>query len=119
MQSQLKDIANKEDTFDRLDIRLGEVKRLECIEQSELKVFKISIDFGKFGIKQSVGRFTQHDANELLGEKVIAILNFPVRTVCNTESEVLVLGVQYPKAKSGEATPLTPLKGAKIGGKVF
>jgi len=34
-------------------------------------------------------------------------------------SEVLILGVQYPKAESGEATFITPLANAKVGGKLF
>lgn len=34
-------------------------------------------------------------------------------------SEFLCLGVQYPKADSGEATIITPLVEVKIGGKLF
>jgi tRNA-binding protein len=34
-------------------------------------------------------------------------------------SEVLILGVQYPKAESGEATFLSPAVDAKIGSKLF
>jgi len=34
-------------------------------------------------------------------------------------SEVLVLGVQYPKADSGEATFVSPAVNAKIGSKLF
>ena len=37
----------------------------------------------------------------------------------DTLSEVLTLGVQYPKAESGEATFITPVAEAKIGGKLF
>ncbi len=36
-----------------------------------------------------------------------------------TTSEVLILGVQFPKAESGEATFITPFAEAKIGGKLF
>jgi tRNA-binding protein len=34
-------------------------------------------------------------------------------------SEVLILGVQYPKAESGEATFVSPAVNAKAGGKLF
>ena len=34
-------------------------------------------------------------------------------------SEVLILGVQYPKAESGEATFVVPAVNAKVGGKLF
>jgi len=34
-------------------------------------------------------------------------------------SEVLILGVQFPKADSGEATFVSPAVNAKIGSKLF
>ena len=34
-------------------------------------------------------------------------------------SEVLIIGVQYPKAESGEATFVSPAVNAKIGIKLF
>ena len=46
-------------------------------------------------------------------------MNFEPRQVGDVVSEVLVLGVQYPKADSGEATVIVPLADAKIGGKLF
>ena len=77
------------------------------------------IDFGKFGIKTSIGRFTQHSAEEIKGKLVLGVLNFPPRQIGEVLSEVLILGVQYPKAESGEATFITPFAEAKIGGKLF
>jgi tRNA-binding protein len=50
---------------------------------------------------------------------VLGVLNFEPRQIGDTTSEVLVLGVQYPKADSGEATIITPILDAKIGGKLF
>jgi tRNA-binding protein len=83
------------------------------------KAYRLKIDFGKFGIKTSVGRFTQHPPEEILNKLVLGVLNFEPRQVGDTVSEVLVLGVQYPKADSGEATFITPVAEAKIGGKLF
>ena len=77
------------------------------------------VDFGKFGIKTSIGRFTQHAPEEILDKMVLGILNFEPRQIGDTISEVLILGVQYPKADSGEATFITPAANAKIGGKLF
>jgi tRNA-binding protein len=47
------------------------------------------------------------------------VLNFEPRSIGSAVSEVLILGVQYPKAESGEATFITPASQAKIGGKLF
>ncbi len=121
MPREPKSPVSKTDTFDKLDIRLGRVEKIEEDSTGPKPVYSMTINFGKFGTRQSAGRFTMADISELKGSLVVAVLNFDeTRTVGSTESEVLVLGVQYPKAQSGEATPLTPHHpGAKIGGKVF
>lgn len=117
--SQEKQIVSKEETFDLLDIRIGGVISVEEELQTPKKAYLLKIDFGKFGIKTSVGRFTHHSPKEILNQLVLSVLNFAPRQIGNTLSEVLVLGVQYPKADSGEATFITPAKEAKIGGKLF
>ncbi len=117
--SDEKGIASKEETFDKLEIRVGRVIRVEEEPTAPKKAYKMKIDFGKFGIKTSVGRFTQHAPEELLDKLVLGILNFEPRQIGDIISEVLILGVQYPKADSGEATFITPAANAKIGGKLF
>lgn len=114
-----KAVVAKEDTFDKLEVRVGRVINVEEEIAAPKKAYKMKIDFGKFGIKTSVGRFTQHQPDEIKGKLVLGILNFPPRQIGNTTSEVLILGVQYPKAESGEATFITPFVEAKIGGKLF
>jgi tRNA-binding protein len=117
--AELKAIVSKEETFDKLDIRLGRVINVEEELSAPKKAYKLTVDFGKFGIKTSVGRFTQHDLNEIKDKLVLGVLNFACREIGSAISEVLILGVQYPKADSGEATFITPGAEAKIGGKVF
>ncbi len=114
-----KQIVSKEETFDKLEIRLGRVISVEEEPKALKKAYRLKIDFGKFGIKTSVGRFTQHSSEEILNKLVLGILNFEPRQIGDTTSEVLILGVQYPKADSGEATIITPVADAKIGGKLF
>ncbi len=114
-----KEIVSKEETFDKLEIRLGRVISIEEESSASKKAYKMKIDFGKFGIKTSVGRFTKHTPEEIKGKLVLAILNFPPRQIGDVLSEVLTLGIQYPKAESGEATFITPFAEAKIGGKLF
>ncbi len=119
MPEETKPIVSKESTFDLLDIRLGRVLRVDLEPSAPKNVYRLTIDFGKFGVKTSVGRFTQHSVDDLKGRLVLGVLNFGSRKVGETVSEVLVLGVQYPKADSGEATFVTPAVEAKIGGKLF
>lgn len=117
--SEEKEIVSKEDTFDKLEIRVGRVISVEEEPAAPKKSYRLKIDFGKFGIRTSVGRFAQHAPEEIKGKLVLGILNFSPRQIGDTTSEVLTLGVQYPKADSGEATFITPCADAKIGGKLF
>lgn len=119
MPSKSKPNVSKEETFDQLEIRLGRIVSAELEPSAPKKAYKLEVDFGKFGKKISVGRFTQHSSEELKGKLVLGVLNFESRQIGEVTSEVLILGVQYPKADSGEATVITPLSEAKIGGKLF
>ncbi len=115
-----KPIVNKEETFDTLEIRLGRVIAVEDARETPKPAYVIKVDFGKFGVRQTVGRFTHHTKEELKDKTVIGILNFGSRQIGVHQSEFLLLGVQYPKADSGEATPITAfMEGVKIGGKLF
>lgn len=117
--SEEKEIVSKEETFDKLEIRLGRVVSVEEEPSAPKKAYKMTVDFGKFGIRTSVGRFTQHTPEEIRDKLVLGVLNFSPRKIGDVTSDVLILGVQYPKADSGEATFITPAAQAKIGGKLF
>ena len=119
MAKEAKPMVAMEDTFDKLDIRLGRIVKVEEAEGVPKRAYKLTIDFGKFGMKTSIGRFTQHASDEIVGRLVLGVLNFESRMIGHTQSEVLTLGVQYPKAESGEATLVSPLADAKVGSKLF
>ncbi|ACO48222.1 tRNA-binding-domain-containing CsaA-like protein [Deinococcus deserti] len=119
MASDLKAAVSYEETLARLDIRLGRVVEAVLEESAPKQAYRLTVDFGKYGRRVSVGRFTQHQSEELVGQQVVGVLNFEPRLVGKTMSEVLILGVQVPGAASGEATFLTPKREAKLGSKVF
>ena len=119
MASETKPIVSKGDTFDKLEIRVGRIVSVEVAAHAVKSAYVVTADFGKFGVCRSVGRFTQHSAEELKGKQILGVLNFAPREIGGVISEFLCLGVQYPMADSGEATIITPLVEAKIGGKLF
>ncbi len=119
MSTEIKSTVSKENTFDLLEIRIGKIIDVQEEVSAPKKAYRLKIDFGKFGIKTSVGRFTHHSKDEIINKTVLGILNFEPRQIGDTVSEVLILGVQFPKADSGEATFITPMAEAKIGGKLF
>jgi tRNA-binding protein len=98
---------------------VGRVAAVELETETHKPTYKMTIDFGKFGRRVSYGRFTQHPISEVKDRLVLGVLNFEPRQMGPVISEVLVLGVQYPKAESGEATFVSPAAGAKIGSKLF
>ena len=107
-----------ENAVHRGEVRVGRIFSVEPAAEAKAS-YLIRADFGKFGIRTSVGRFTQHSADDLNGKQILGILNFEPREIGGVVSEFLCLGVQYPRAESGEATIITPLVEAKIGGKLF
>lgn len=117
--SDLKPTVSPDDTLALLDIRLGRVLSAEPEPSAPRAAYRLKIDFGKYGVRTSVGRFTRHAAAELVGQQVMGVLNFAPRQIGDVQSDVLVLGVQYKGADSGEATPVTPLLAGKLGSKLF
>ena len=67
MASESKPIVSKEDTFDKLDIRVGRIVSVEAAAKTVKSAYVITADFGKYGVRTSVGRYTQHSAEELKG----------------------------------------------------
>jgi tRNA-binding protein len=119
MATELKPIVSMAESFDRLDIRVGKVLTVERAKNAQKPSYKLTADFGRFGIKTSVARLTQHAVDELLGRQILGVLNFEPREVGGIVSEFLCLGVQIPKADSGEATIVSPVMEVKLGSKLF
>ena len=119
MSKETKAIVAFEESFAKLDIRVGRVTEVDLETRTHKPTYKMIVDFGKFGKRVSYGRFTQHQIDEVKNRLVLGVLNFKPRQMGPVTSEVLILGVQYPKAESGEATLVSPAVNAKIGSKLF
>ena len=119
MPKDTKPTVSFEESFAKLDIRIGRIIDASLESRTHKPTYKMTIDFGKFGKRISYGRFTKHPVEEVKDRLVLGVLNFESRKMGPVTSEVLVLGVQYPKAESGEATFVSPVVNAKIGSKLF
>jgi tRNA-binding protein len=119
MAAETKPMVSFDESFGRLDIRVGRVVEVELETQTHKPTYRMVVDFGKFGRRVSYGRFTSHPLTEVKDRLVLGVLNFEARQMGPVTSEVLILGVQYPKAESGEATFVSPAVDAKVGSKLF
>lgn len=103
--------------FEKLDIRVGRVARVEPFPEARRPAYKLWIDLGLLGEKRSSARITdRYRAEELVGRQVVCVVNFPPKQVGPFVSEVLVLGAYTKKGEVVLLAPDAPVEpGARIG----
>lgn len=103
--------------FMKVDIRIGTVVKAEEFLETRKPAFKLEIDLGDLGMKQSSAQITKrYDASTLVGRQVTCVVNFPPMHIAGYKSEVLVLG-GVPEA--GDVVLLGPDEAVENGSRVF
>ena len=103
--------------FEKVDIRVGKIMKVEDFPQARKPAYKLTIDFGpEIGIKRSSAQVTNYGKEELLGKLVMGVVNFPPRQIGPFFSEVLTLGIPDDK---GNVILLSPTKEVPLGGRMF
>lgn len=98
--------------FAKLDLRVGRIIEVQDFPEARNPAYKLRIDFGSLGIRQSSAQITQlYTKEDLLNRQVVAVVNFPPRRIAGFKSEVLVLGAM---AKEGVVL-LTPDRPVNLG----
>ena len=105
------------DDFLKVDVRVGRIVRAEPFPEARKPAIKMWIDFGKeLGEKKTSAQITVHYAPEqLVGQQVLAVVNFPARQIGRFMSEVLVLG--FPDAQ-GAIVLARPDMDVPLGGRL-
>ena len=106
------------DDFLKVDIRLGTIRAADPFPQARKPAFKLLIDFGpEIGTRKSSAQVTSnYTADQLVGRRVAAVVNFPPRQIGPMRSEVLCLG--FPDA-AGEVVLVTIDRDAPDGGRLY
>ena len=89
----MKDTISWED-FEKIEIRTGSIISAEAFPEAKKPAYKLTIDFGEFGIKRSSAQITSlYSCDDLKGQSILAVINFKPKQVGPFISECLVLGV--------------------------
>ena len=101
------------DDFLKLDIRVGRIVEASQFEKARKPSYKLVVDMGPgIGLKNSSAQITEHyTPEELVDKQVLAVVNFPPRSIAGFISEILVMGTY----SEGGVVLITPDKSVQEG----
>ena len=106
------------DAFMGADMRVGIVTAVDDFPEARKPAWKLTIDFGTdIGARRSSAQIKEHYTQEdLLGRKVVGLVNVSPRQIGPFMSECLTLGL--PDA-DGNVVLIQPERDVPVGGKLF
>lgn len=94
--------------FEKVELRAGTIMEVRDFPEARKPAYQIRADFGPFGLKNSSAQITRHyTKDELLGQQIVGVINFPSKQIGKFMSEFLVTGF----ADENGDIVLTTLKG--------
>jgi methionine--tRNA ligase beta chain len=80
--------------FGRLDIRVGVITSVERVKRTE-KLYKILVDFGNLGTRQTVSSLVgYYEANDLVGKRVVFLTNLKQAKFAGEVSQGMLLAAE-------------------------
>lgn len=106
--------------FDKVDIRLGRVIKVEDFKEAINPSYKLWIDFGsEIGVKTSSAQIKKYQSmKELQNRQVVCVVNFEPKQVGPFRSEVLTLGIDDGTGDLSKWILLTSFKEGPLGGQI-
>jgi len=103
--------------FERLDLRVGKITAASLNTKARTPAYKLVIDFGELGTRQSSGQYTAlYSPESLIGRQVVCAMNLGAIRIGGYESQVLVIGAA---SDSGAPILISPERDAPLGSKLF
>lgn len=103
--------------FERVKIMVGTIVNAEEFPEARKPAYKLWVDLGSMGVKQSSAQVTETYAlTDLVGKQVVCVTNFPPKQIGPVMSEVLITG--FPD-ENGHVILATPDKTVPNGARLF
>lgn len=103
--------------FEKVELRVGTIIEVQDFPEARKPAYKVTIDFGEFGIKRSSAQITKHYKKEdLVGKQVVCVINFPTKQIGPFVSECLTTGFAD---ENGDVVLTQPERKVPNGVKIF
>lgn len=81
--------------FEKVEIRVGTILEVQPFPEARNPSYKLKVDFGEFGLRQTSAQITtRYTESELVGKQILGVVNFPAKQIANYISEFLLTGVK-------------------------
>ena len=104
--------------FEKVELRTGTIVEVLDFPEARKPAYKLRVDFGPdIGLKKSSAQITDlYSKEDLLGKRILAVVNFPPKQIGPALSECLVTGFYRPDGAVVLAVPDQDVPdGAKLG----
>ncbi|MEJ6394577.1 tRNA-binding protein [Gymnodinialimonas sp. 2305UL16-5] len=104
------------ETYASVQIAVGRITDVQEFPRARQPSYKVFIDLGDLGTRQSSAQITNYAMDDLVGRQVVCVVNLAPRNIAGFQSEVLILGARNT---DGDVIILSPEVEVPLGAAVF